>query len=67
MVKRLEVFALDAADVRRIDEIVTALTGQGLAAEVARWHARRRRQWIALALVLVLAAIAAADLAAYRW
>ena len=62
--KRLDCLDLDAADVQRIDEIITLRTGQGLAAETARWRRRRNSFWMAVSLGLLL--LVAAGLALYR-
>lgn len=55
--KRLDSLDLDAADLQRIDEIITLRTGQNLAAETAHWR-RRNRFWLAILLGLLLLAVA---------
>lgn len=57
---RLDSLDLDAADVRRIDEIMTSRTGQGLDAEVAQWRRRRNQLWLAIGLSVLLFGIAGA-------
>jgi hypothetical protein len=59
--RRLEVLALDADDVARLDLILGRDGGGGLSTEDAHWRKVRRRRWIAAALVLALAAIATLD------
>lgn len=57
---RLDSLDLDAADLRRIDEIMTSQTGQGLAAEVAQWRKRRNQVWLAIGLSVLLLGVAGA-------
>lgn len=55
----MESLDLDAADVQRIDEILSLETGRGLTEETAQWRRRRRWLWGAAWLgVLVLGTVA---------
>jgi hypothetical protein len=63
--KRLDYLDLDATDLQRIDEIITAQTGQTLAAETAQWRRRRNMFWLAISLVLLLLGVAGVLLV--RW
>lgn len=56
--KHMDYLDLDAADLQRIDEIITLRTGQTLAAETASWRRRRNRFWMAILLVLLLLMVA---------
>lgn len=62
--KPIDEFDLDAADVERLDAIVTRRSGRGLLAETRRWR-QQRRCWLAAATVAL--SIIAATLVIYHW
>ena len=65
--KPLEELDLGAADLQRIDEIITRTTGRSLGDEVAQWRRRRNRFWMCLSLGLALLLAAAGWVSSPSW